>query len=94
LESGANDSEKSQSTLNEFHLRGGVSRFSSGAESECTAEHQPDRGRVLRHGRLLQRRSHVLLQEENEARQERSRLLQRQEGTGVLLLQGRFVSDA
>jgi len=35
-----------------------------------------------------------MLQEENEARQECSRLLQRQGRRGGMLLQGRFLSDA
>jgi len=48
---------------------------------------------LLRHGKLLQGRSHVLLQEEKEG-QERSRLLQRQGQAGVLLLQGRFMPHA
>jgi arylamine N-acetyltransferase len=95
LESGANDHEKSQSTLNELSLCWRVSRFSRSAESESTAEHQPKRGRLLRNDGLLQRRrrGHVLLQEENEARQECSRLLQWQ-GRRGMLLQGRFVPDA
>jgi len=93
-ESGANDNEKSQSTLNELSLCWSISHFSRSANSESTAEHQPKRGRLLRHEGLLQRRSHVMLQEENEARQERPRLLQRHGQQGGLLLQGRFLPDA
>jgi hypothetical protein len=93
LASGANDNEKSQSTLNEFRLCWSISYFSRGADSESTAEHQPKRGSLLRHEGLLQRRRHVMLQED-EAWQERSRLLQWQGRRGSLLLQGRFLSHA
>jgi hypothetical protein len=93
LDSGANDNEKSQSTLNEFSLCRSVNDFSRSANSESTPEHQPKCGSLLRYEGLLQRRGHVLLQEK-EARQERSRLLQWQGRRGGVLLQGRFVSDA
>jgi hypothetical protein len=87
-----NDNEKSQSTLNELRLCWSISDFSRGADSESIAEHQPKRGSLLRHEGLLQRRRHVMLQEE-EAWQECSRLLQWQ-GRRGMLLQGRFVPDA
>jgi len=95
FEFGENDNEKNQSILNESGLWCGVSHFGSRANSESTAEYQPKRRGLLRHGKLLQGRGqeHVLLQEKDEERQKCTRLLRGQGGRSVLL-QGRFVPDA
>jgi hypothetical protein len=84
-----NDNEKSQSTLDESGLWRRVSHFGSRDNSESAAEYQPKRRGLLRHGKLLQSRGqeHVLLQEENEERQECTRLL-RGQGWRSVLLQG------
>jgi len=61
------NNEKNQSTLNESGLWCRLSHLGGRANSESTAEYQPKRRGLLRHGGLLQRRGHVLLQEKVEA---------------------------